>query len=65
MAKEIVAALLDEDIYVIGFFSLVPKEKARICLQLSAAQTYAHLEKAIVVIEKEGKKRGDLSPCLF
>ena len=40
--------LLKEGIYVIGFFfPVVPKEKARIRVQLSAAHTKAHLDKAI------------------
>ncbi|AXO80619.1 glycine C-acetyltransferase [Olleya aquimaris] len=48
--------LLDEGIYVIGFFfPVVPKEKARIRVQLSAAHTKAHLEKAIKAFIKVGK----------
>ena len=48
--------LLDEGIYVIGFFfPVVPKEKARIRVQLSAAHEKAHLDKAIAAFIKVGK----------
>ena len=49
--------LLEEGIYVIGFFyPVVPKEKARIRVQLSAAHTKAHLDKAINAFKKVGEK---------
>lgn len=49
--------LLKEGIYVIGFFfPVVPKDKARIRVQLSAAHTKAHLDKAIEAFTKVGKK---------
>ncbi|PHS52800.1 MAG: glycine C-acetyltransferase [Lutibacter sp.] len=49
--------LLDEGIYVIGFFfPVVPKEKARIRVQLSAAHEKEHLDKAISAFVKVGKK---------
>ena len=49
--------LLDEGIYVIGFFfPVVPKEQARIRVQLSAAHTKAHLDKAIAAFIKIGKE---------
>ena len=49
--------LLEEGIYVIGFFyPVVPKEKARIRVQLSAAHTQAHLDKAIAAFVKIGKE---------
>ena len=49
--------LLDEGIYVIGFFfPVVPKDKARIRVQLSAAHTREHLDKAINAFVKVGKK---------
>ncbi|NNC49178.1 MAG: glycine C-acetyltransferase [Flaviramulus sp.] len=48
--------LLEEGIYVIGFFfPVVPKEKARIRVQLSAAHTKTHLDKAIIAFNKVGK----------
>lgn len=51
--------LLEEGIYVIGFFyPVVPKDKARIRVQLSAAHTKAHLDKAIGAFIKVGKKLG-------
>jgi len=49
--------LLEEGIYVIGFFyPVVPEDKARIRVQLSAAHTKAHLDKAIQGFIKVGKK---------
>lgn len=55
MAKE----LLTEGIYVIGFFyPVVPQGKARIRVQISAAHTKAHLDKAIAAFIKVGKKLG-------
>ena len=51
--------LLEEGIYVIGFFyPVVPKDKARIRVQLSAAHTKAHLDKAIGAFIKVGEKLG-------
>ncbi|APX98816.1 glycine C-acetyltransferase [Lacinutrix venerupis] len=48
--------LLNEGIYVIGFFfPVVPKEKARIRVQLSAAHEISHLDKAIEAFIKVGK----------
>ncbi|WP_250433499.1 glycine C-acetyltransferase [Hanstruepera flava] len=48
--------LLSEGIYVIGFFfPVVPKEKARIRVQLSAAHNKTHLDKAITAFKKVGK----------
>ena len=49
--------LLKEGIYVIGFFfPVVPKGKARIRVQLSAAHTKAHLDQAILAFTTVGKK---------
>jgi glycine C-acetyltransferase len=51
--------MLKEGIYVIGFFfPVVPKDQARIRVQLSAAHTQAHLDKAIAAFEKVGRKLG-------
>lgn len=49
--------LLKKGIYVIGFFfPVVPKDKARIRVQLSAAHTTAHLDKAIAAFTEVGKQ---------
>lgn len=54
--------LLDEGIYVIGFFyPVVPKEQARIRVQLSAAHEKHHLDKAIAAFTKVGKELGVIS----
>jgi glycine C-acetyltransferase len=51
--------LLKKGIYVIGFFfPVVPKEKARIRVQLSAAHTQEHLDKAITSFTEVGKSLG-------
>jgi glycine C-acetyltransferase len=51
--------LLEEGIYVIGFFyPVVPKEQARIRVQISAAHDRAHLDKAIAAFTKIGKELG-------
>lgn len=53
--------LLQEGIYVIGFYyPVVPKEKARIRVQLSAGHTREHLDKAINAFEKVGRELGVL-----
>ncbi len=57
LAQNMANALLEEGIYVIGFFfPVVPKEKARIRVQLSAAHTKEHLDKAIAAFTKVGKQ---------
>lgn len=59
VAQEMAAALLEEGIYVIGFFfPVVAKGKARIRVQLSAAHDKEHLDKAIAAFVKVGKKMG-------
>jgi len=51
--------LLDHGIYVIGFYyPVVPKEKARIRVQISAAHSNEQLEKAIVAFTSVGKELG-------
>ena len=56
LAQEFAAKLLEEGIYVIGFFyPVVPKGKARIRVQLSAAHEQHHLEKAVEAFTKVGK----------
>ncbi len=57
LSQDMAAQLLEEGIYVIGFFyPVVPKGKARIRVQLSAAHTPEHIDKAITAFEKIGKK---------
>ena len=61
LAQEFAAKLLNEGIYVIGFFfPVVPKGKARIRVQISAAHEQAHLEKAVAAFTKLGKELGVL-----
>ncbi len=62
LAQNMAAQLLDEGIYVIGFFfPVVPKGQARIRVQLSAAHEQHHLDKAIAAFEKVGKSLGVLT----
>ena len=61
IAQNFAAKLLDEGIYVIGFFfPVVAKGQARIRVQLSAAHDQAHLDKAIAAFTKVGKELGVL-----
>ncbi|MES2766420.1 MAG: glycine C-acetyltransferase [Bacteroidota bacterium] len=61
LAQDMAAELLKEGIYVIGFFyPVVPKDLARIRVQISAAHTREHLDKAIAAFEKVGRKLGVL-----
>jgi glycine C-acetyltransferase len=57
LAQNLANELLKEGIYVIGFFfPVVPKDKARIRVQLSAAHTKEHLDKAIEAFVTVGKR---------
>ena len=57
LTQQMATRLLDEGIYAVGFsFPVVPKGKARIRVQLSAAHTRNHLDKAINAFIKIGKK---------
>ncbi len=59
VAQEMAVKMLEEGIYVVGFyFPVVPKDKARIRVQLSAAHEQYHLEKAIAAFTKVGKEMG-------
>jgi glycine C-acetyltransferase len=61
VAQKMAAALLDEGIYVIGFFyPVVPKGLARIRVQISAAHEPHHLDKAIAAFTKIGRELGVL-----
>lgn len=57
LAQEMAGELLKKNIYVTGFFfPVVPKNKARIRIQLSAAHTKEHLDQAIKAIVEVGKQ---------
>ncbi|QTY26101.1 glycine C-acetyltransferase [Flavobacterium sp. CS20] len=57
LAQQMASDLLDEGIYVIGFFyPVVPKGKARIRVQLSAAHDKKHIDSAIDAFKKVGHK---------
>ncbi len=57
LSQQMANMLLEEGIYVIGFFyPVVPKDKARIRVQLSAAHEIDHLDRAITAFIKVGKK---------
>jgi glycine C-acetyltransferase len=59
LAQVFADKLLLEGIYVIGFFfPVVAKGQARIRVQLSAAHTQEHLDKALIAFEKVGKELG-------
>ncbi|OJV54797.1 MAG: glycine C-acetyltransferase [Bacteroidetes bacterium 43-16] len=59
VAQNFAAKLLDEGIYVIGFFyPVVPKDLARIRVQISAGHERAHLDTAIAAFTKVGKELG-------
>ena len=57
LSQEYAARMLEEGIYVTGFYDpVVPKDQARIRVQLSACHTKAHLDKAIAAFIKVGKE---------
>jgi glycine C-acetyltransferase len=59
LAQDFARALLQEGIYVVGFFyPVVPQGKARIRVQLSAAHEQQHLDKAVEAFTAVGKKLG-------
>jgi glycine C-acetyltransferase len=59
LSQQFAAKLLEEGIYVIGFYyPVVPKGQARIRVQLSAAHEKEHLDKAIAAFEKTGRELG-------
>ncbi len=62
LSQDFADKLLKEGIYVIGFFyPVVPKEQARIRVQISAGHTKQHLDKAIAAFTKVGKELGVVS----
>ena len=57
LSQDFAARLLDEGIYVIGFYyPVVPKGEARIRVQVSAAHEKEHLDKALEAFVKVGKE---------
>ena len=59
LSQDFANKLLDEGIYVIGFYyPVVPKEKARIRVQISAGHEMEHLKKAVEAFTKVGKELG-------
>ncbi len=59
LASDIAKDMLAEGIYVKGFsYPVVPKEKARIRVQISAGHTREHLDRAIAAFTKVGRKHG-------
>jgi glycine C-acetyltransferase len=59
LSQDFANKLLDEGIYVIGFFyPVVPKGQARIRVQLSAAHSFDHVDKAVDAFTKIGKELG-------
>jgi len=62
LAQEFAARLLDEGIYVIGFFyPVVPQGEARIRVQVSAAHETEHLDQAVEAFTRVGKQLGVLT----
>ncbi len=62
LSQDMARDLLDEGIYVIGFYyPVVPKGQSRIRVQLSAAHDRHHLDRAIEAFTKIGKKHGVIS----
>lgn len=62
LAQTMAAKLLDEGIFVTGFFfPVVPKGQARIRTQMSAAHTSSHIERAIAAFTKVGRELGVVS----
>ena len=62
LAQEMSSRLLDEGIYVIGFFfPVVPKGQARIRTQMSAAHTFDHIDRAVEAFSKVGRELGVIS----
>ncbi|WP_165044491.1 glycine C-acetyltransferase [Dysgonomonas sp. ZJ709] len=59
LSQDMASKLLDEGIYVTGFYyPVVPKEQARIRVQISAAHKKEHLDKCIAAFTKIGKELG-------
>jgi len=65
LSQDFANALLEEGIYVIGFYyPVVPAGKSRIRVQISAAHTPEQIAFAIEKFSKVGKRLGTISACL-
>lgn len=61
LSQDMAAKLLDEGVYVTGFYyPVVPKEQARIRVQVSAGHSFDHLDRCIAAFTKVGKELGVL-----
>jgi glycine C-acetyltransferase len=59
LSQNVAAKMLEEGIYVIGFyFPVVPKDQARIRVQISAGHETEHLDKCVAAFTKVGKELG-------
>jgi len=59
LSQKMASLMLEKGIYVIGFyFPVVPKEQARIRVQISAGHERHHLDKAITAFIEAGKELG-------
>ena len=59
LATQLADRLLAEGIYVIAFsFPVVPRDQARIRVQLSAAHTFEHVDRAVAAFAKVGRELG-------
>ena len=59
LAQQMAAELLEKGIYVVGFsFPVVPRDQARIRVQISAAHQTAHLERAVTAFVEVGRAHG-------
>jgi len=57
LSQQFAERLLHEGIYVVGFYyPVVPKEQARIRVQISAAHTQEHIDRALAAFGKMGKE---------
>lgn len=62
LSQDLASELLEEGIYVIGFYyPVVPKGEARIRVQLSASHSFEQIDRAIAAFTKAGKKLGVIS----
>ena len=59
LAQKLSARMLEQGIYVVGFFfPVVPKGQARIRVQISAGHEREHLEKAVAAFTQAGRELG-------